>query len=203
MTVGDFIGTRGRAADNAVVMKYLARIVFVVAIASVPPAFMKWYRAIDKSETRCGFFNVFKPDYSGELAEGVKASGDESDIRLDFTGLTNWSKVCLTQMHEDRFAFADRAEDPANVPGFHRRGRWACDIPNRHHAVAVALTRPDGGTYAHQLVIPLAAHIAEHRYGHELPRGFRQCAPVHEAVARCVWITWYGQNLCWLLFPIE
>jgi hypothetical protein len=183
-------------------MKRLASFVLIVAIASVPPVFMRWYRAIDTSETRCGYLNLLEPDYSGELAGGVKISRAGSEVRLDFTGLTNWSKVCLTAMREDSFEFADRAEDPANRPGFHRRGRWGCNIPNRHDAVAVALIKADGGTYAHQLVIPGATWLDD-SYGWDLPPGFRQCVPVHEAVARCAWVTWYGQRLCWLLFPTE
>jgi hypothetical protein len=118
---GDFIGIRGDPGANSTAIKRLATFVLVVAIASVPPVFMRWYRAIDTSETRCGYRNLLKPDYSGELADGVKIRREGSEVRLDFTGLTNWSKVCLTSMREDSFEFADRADDPANRPGFHRR----------------------------------------------------------------------------------
>ena len=185
-------------------MKQAATIVIVFIIASIPPIFMNWFRGIDNHETRCGFLNLFKANYSGELADGVKASENGSDVRVDFTGLKRWSRVCLTAMERDQFAFADPRDNPANGTHFYRRGRWACQIPFRHDAVAVALVGPDGGTYAHQVVIRLDTelHIAD-VYGEGLPDGFRQCAPVQDAVARCAWITRHGQRLCWLLFPAE
>jgi hypothetical protein len=184
--------------------------VIILAIAALPGMCVYKYRAADESERRCGIVNLFKWDYSSELAENITFSADASDVRVDFTGLKRWKKVCLVEMYEEQIN-GPVQENPWEGLRYHRIGRWQCSAGNPDDAVTVALIRADGGTLARQIKFPerIRSLIASTYYAGDpvtrmyLAAGYRQCAPIEKAVARCAAIEVNNLRGCYLFFPAE
>jgi hypothetical protein len=161
----------------------------------------------DEAERRCGTVaNIFRWDYSSELANGIKFSADESDIRLDFTRLKNWRRVCFVSMYEDMINGSGQ-ERRSDEPGFYEIGRWQCSDGNPVDAITVALIKSDGGTLARQIKIPgeIRGRLVSTNYGGYLEgglyeAGYRVCSEIDKAVARCTWQEARGHRLCYLLF---
>jgi hypothetical protein len=182
--------------------------IVALLVLSVPATCTYKYGVADEPDRRCGITNLFKWDYSAELADGVRFSADESDVRVDFTRLKNWKRVCLVSMYEENF-YGLTAESPWEGMRYHQIGRWQCSAGNPSDAVTVALIKPDGGTLARQLKFPppIRSRIASTYYeggpGVEMyfAAGFRQCSDIETAVARCAQIASSKPGGCYLLFP--
>jgi hypothetical protein len=150
--------------------------------------------------------NILRWDYSSEVANGVAFSADDSDIRLDFTRLKNWKRVCLVSMYEDEINGSGQ-ERRSDEPGFYEIGRWQCSDGNPVDAITVALIKSDGGTLARQIKIPgeIRGRLSGTDYGGYLEgglyeAGYRVCSEIDKAVARCAWQEVRSQRLCYLLF---
>jgi hypothetical protein len=179
----------------------------ILVIAAFPATCAYKFGTADEAERRCGTVaNIFRWDYSSELANGIRFSADESDIRLDFTRLKNWKRVCLVSMYEDMINGSSR-ERRSDEPGFYEIGRGECSDGNPVDAFTVALIKPDGGTLARQIKIPgeirgrligtdYGGYLEEHLY----EAGYRVCSEIDNAVARCAWQEARSQRLCYLLF---
>jgi hypothetical protein len=184
--------------------------IVALLVLSVPATCTYKYGVADEPDRRCGITNLFKWDYSAELAEGVRFSADESDVRVDFTRLKNWKRVCLMSMYEEELNGPVR-ERPWEGLGYYELGRWQCSAGNPVDAVTVALIKRDGGTLARQLKFPerIKSRIVTTNYegspGMEvlLAAGFRQCAEIESAVARCARIEPGKPRGCYLFFPPE
>jgi hypothetical protein len=166
-------------------------ILVVLAIAALPGTCMYKFHTAEEPERRCGIANLFNWDYSSELAEGVRFSVDGPDVRVDFTGLKGWKKVCLVTMYEEQIN-GPYDENPWEGLRYHEVGRWQCGLATPNEAVTVALIRPDGGTLARQLKFPqqVRQRITNTSYERataqiNAPAGYRQCSDIEHAVARC------------------
>jgi hypothetical protein len=181
----------------------------ILAIAALPGTCVYKYRTADVAERRCGIGNLFRWDYSAELVD-VRFSVDGSDVRVDFTGLKRWKKVCLVEMYEEQIN-GPFDENPWEGVRYHQIGRWQCGVENPDDAVTVALIKADGATLARQVKFPerIRSLVASTYYagGPEVKMyataGYRQCAPIERAVARCAQIGVKNPRACYLLFPAE
>ena len=179
----------------------------ILVIAALPAACAYKFRTADEAERRCGTVaNIFRWDYSSELAEGVRFNADESNIRLDFTRLKNWKKVCLVSMYEDMINGSGH-ERRSDEPGSYEIGRWQCSDGNPVDAITVALIKSDGGTLARQIKIPgeIRGRLIGTSYGGYLEgglyeAGYRVCSEIDNAVAQCAWQEARSRRLCYLLF---
>jgi hypothetical protein len=185
----------------------IRNILAVLAIAALPGTCAYKHRVADQSERRCGIVNLFKWDYSSELFDDVRFSVDGPDVRVDFTGLKGWNKVCLVEMYEEEIN-GPVDENPWAGGRYHEIGRWQCGVGNPDDAVTVALIKADGGTLARQLKFPesVRSRIRYTSYqrapGWEAypAAGYRQCSDVETAVARCARISSIEIHGCHLFF---
>jgi hypothetical protein len=190
-------GTRGRVGCALIIL----------VIAACPATCTYKLHTADEAERRCGdLANILRWDYSSELSNGVKFSADESDIRIDFTRLKNWNRVCLVSMYEDQINGSGQ-ERRSDEPGFYQIGRWQCSDGNPVDAITVALIKSDGGTLARQIKIPgdIRGRLIGTDYGGNLQAslhdaGYRVCSEIDKAVARCAWRGEHPRRLCYLLF---
>jgi hypothetical protein len=187
------------------IRKRIRSTLIVLIIAGFPATCMYKYRVADAPERRCGMVNLFKWDYSVELA-AVTFSADESDVRVDFTRLNNWKKICLVSMYEEDIN-GPVQERPWEGLSYTAVGRWQCSGGNPEDAITVALIKSDGGTLARQVKIPeqISRRLIGTNYGGGLgddlyEAGYRVCADIDEAVARCAWIEARGRRGCFLVF---
>ena len=177
------------------------------AIAAFVGAGVYKYRAADEPERRCGVTNLFRWDYSAELADAIRFSADGPDVRVDFTRLRDWSRVCLVEMYEEQIN-GPVDENPWESLRYHKIGRWQCSAGNPDDAVTVALIKADGGTLARQVKFPepVRTRIKSTSYqrgpGWEryAAAGYRQCSGVENAVARCARIFSIETYGCHLFF---
>ena len=168
------------------------------------------HRVADEPERRCGIVNLFKWDYSSELADGVRFSVDGPDVQVDFTELKRWDKVCLVEMYEEQIN-GPVNERPWKGLRYHEIGRWQCSAGNPADALTVVLVKADGATLSRQLKFPerIRPLIADTYYQGGpvmkmyLAAGYRQCAPIANAVARCAHIETDSLAGCYLWFPPE
>jgi hypothetical protein len=188
----------------------IRNILVILAVAALPGTCAYKFRTADDAEWRCGTVaNLLRWDYSAELADGIRFSADESNIRLDFTRLNNWKRVCLVSMYEDVINGSGH-ERHTDEPGFHEVGRWQCSDGNPVDAITVALIKSDGGTLARQVKIPgeIRGRLVGTNYGGYLEdrlyeSGYRVCSEIDKAVARCAWLERHDRRLCYLLFRVE
>ena len=156
------------------------------------------YLSADMYERACGLANLFKADYSREVEQKIEIKYEESDILIDFTRLTDWKTVCVTDWYDGELV-ALRGQ------GLPQRAYWIGKSQcggDPSKTVSALFVRPDGGALARNLRLSeLQIKFSFGGYeGGFLPPGFDQCAHPRDAVARCAWIGSPGGH-CLLLFP--
>ena len=159
------------------------------------------YVSADKDERACGLVNLFKTDYSNEVDRKVEFKYEESDVRVDFTRLRDWKRVCLIGWYNNDIV-------ASSGQGLPQRAYWVgksqCGYdPSK--VISLLLVRPDGGALTRNLRLETRTkfEIGGGYDGATLPPGFDQCAYPRDAVARCIWIGQPGHGRCQLLFPIS
>ena len=179
----------------------------ILVIAALPATCTYKYLAADETARRCGITNLFGWDYSAELTDGVRFSVDGSEVRVDFTRLKNWKRVCLVSMYED-WINGPVNENPWEGLSYRAIGRWQCSVGNPNDAVTVLLIKTNGATLARQLKFPgwirprIGSTVYERLPGWEMypAAGYRQCSDVENAVARCARIFSIDTYGCHLFF---
>jgi hypothetical protein len=185
----------------------IRNLLIVLAVAALPGTCAYKFLTADPAERRCETIqNILRWDYSAEVASGVRLSADQSNIRLDFTQLKKWKRVCLVSMYEDTITDSGREQGPAG-PNFYQVGRWQCSGGNLEDFITIALMKSDGGTLARQVKLPrhIWSRLIGTNYGGGLSdelydAGHRVCSQIDEAVANCAWIDVRGRRGCLLVF---
>ena len=161
--------------------------------------------SMDAEERSCGITNAFKADYSPEIVNGVTFNRDASDTTIDFRKLNRWRTVCLTSLYT--YYGDGSGEITLNAPGiaplqikaWHGRSRCTNDNPRD---VRMLLLTSDGSALLSKVILPADWRdvAVETNYETTLRAQFKQCAPIQDAVARCVPLPGSKNSSCIFLF---